>query len=112
MVRVAHDDAAAATIDLGGALTLEAYGAGSWGDAITASVEHPVDPDASDIAEAQGVEVDDLFTLTVALGDEVEVFRNVTVADGPRASPTWSSPPGWCASAGSPPADRPRATTR
>lgn len=83
VVRVASDDAAAATMDLDGVLTLEAYGAGSWGDAITASVEHPVDPDASDIAEAQGVEVDDLFTLTVALGDEVEVFRNVTVVDGP-----------------------------
>lgn len=83
VVRVAHDDAGAATIDLGGALTLEAYGAGSWGDAITASVEHPADPDATDIAESQGVEADDLFTLTVALGDEVEVFRNVTVVDGP-----------------------------
>lgn len=83
VVRVAHDDAAAATIDLGAALTLEAYGEGAWGDAITATVEHPVDPVATEIAEAQGVTAADLFTLTVALGDEVEVFRNVTVVDGP-----------------------------
>lgn len=83
VVRVAHDDATAATIDLGGALSLEAYGEGAWGDAITATVEHPVEPVAGEIAEAQGVTAADLFTLTLTLGDEEEVFRNVTVVDGP-----------------------------
>jgi phage tail sheath protein FI len=90
VVRVAHlEDAADPTLEAAparlvvGDLTLEAYGEGQWANDLTATVEHPATADAADIAAAQGVDPDDLFTLTLALGDETEVYRNVTVGDGP-----------------------------
>ncbi|MFE6970149.1 phage tail sheath family protein [Isoptericola sp. NPDC057653] len=89
VVRVAHLEdadadlqATAARLTVGD-LTLEAIGPGAWANDLEATVEHPADPDATDIAAGQGVEPDDLFTLTLSLGDEVEVYRNVTVVDGP-----------------------------
>ncbi|MGW5363818.1 phage tail sheath family protein [Actinopolymorpha pittospori] len=83
VVRIARDDAIAAQLDLGGVLTLVAHGPGAWGDALEATVEYPPVGNAQDIADAQGVDADDLFTLSVSLRDEVEVYRNVTVVDGP-----------------------------
>ncbi len=89
VVRIAHLDdsdpaqkatAAQLVVD---SLTLEAFGQGEWGNALEATVEHPTAADAGDIAAGQGVDPDDLFTLTLSLGDEVEVYRNVTVVDGP-----------------------------
>lgn len=90
VVRVAHlEDAGDPTLEatsarlVVGDLTLEAYGEGQWANDLTATVEHPATGDAAEIAAGQGVDPDDLFTLTLALGDETEVYRNVTVGDGP-----------------------------
>lgn len=89
VVRIAHlqdtdpDKEATAARLVVDNLTLEAVGHGVWGNELEATVEYPPGPDAVDIAASQGVEPDDLFTLTLRLGDEVEVYRNVTVVDGP-----------------------------
>lgn len=89
VVRIAHvddtdpdEEATAASLVVDN-LTLETVGPGVWGNALEATVEHPSAADAADIAAGQGVEADDLFTLTLSMGDEVEVYRNVTVVDGP-----------------------------
>ena len=89
VVRVAHSDAATARLAVGG-LQLEASGPGSWADVLEVEVSHPDAADAADIAEGQGagVEADDLFTLTVREGSgpsaPAEVYRNVTIVDGPQ----------------------------
>jgi len=91
IVRVAHEladktdqkGAATATLDLGG-LTLEAIGPGDWGSAIVADVSYPSPADAADVADAQGVDDDDLFSLVLQDGSGlVETHLNVTVVDGP-----------------------------
>ncbi|WP_418276934.1 phage tail sheath family protein [Isoptericola jiangsuensis] len=88
VVRVArHDDdptvgAVAARLVVGGA-DLVAHGPGEWANGLEAVVTHPADADADDIADAQGVAAQDIFTLTLTLGEETEVFRNVTLGDGP-----------------------------
>lgn len=82
VVRVARG-AASATLDVDG-LGLEALGPGVWANDLTAWVEYPAADDAAEIAEAQGVAADDLFTLVLASGGQTETYVNVTVADGPR----------------------------
>lgn len=88
VVRVARG-AVAATIDAGG-IDLVANGPGAWGSALTATVTHPTDADAAEIAAAQGLaDGSGLFTLTLRLGPDadpevVETFVNVTVGSGPR----------------------------
>ena len=89
IVRVTHPDAATARLAVGG-LQLEAAGPGAWANTLEVEVTHPDPADAADIADGQGgdVEADDLFTLTVrdGTGDRavVEVYRNVTMVDGPQ----------------------------
>ena len=89
VVRVTHDDADTARLAVG-TLQLEATGPGAWANTLEVVVEHPAAADAADIAAGQGggVEADDLFTLTVrdGAGDgaTVEVYRNVTMVDGPQ----------------------------
>lgn len=83
VVRVAKD---AGTAELAlGDLVLEANGPGAWANEMTAVVTHPTADDAADVALAQGLpDGDGLFTLQLTLGDEVEVFVNVSTTDGPR----------------------------
>ncbi len=57
VVRVAHSDAAAARLAVGG-LQLEATGPGSWADVLEVEVSHPDAADAADIAEGQGAGVE------------------------------------------------------
>jgi hypothetical protein len=90
VVRVVHTDeadaaasASTAAFDVDG-LGLVATGPGAWANAVEIVVTHPGGQDATDIAEAQGVDADDLFTLVVREGDTRETYRNVTVAEGPR----------------------------
>jgi phage tail sheath protein FI len=99
IVRIAHvvadapddpDGAASATIDAGG-LELIASGPGTWADVLEVDVTHPAaddDPDAVEVATAQGVTVGDLFHLVVREGSgaeaPTETYLNVTVVDGPR----------------------------
>ncbi len=89
IVRVTHPDAATARMAVGG-LQLEAAGPGAWANTLEVEVTHPDPLDAADIAAGQGgdVEADDLFTLTVrdGIADNamVEVYRNVTMVDGPQ----------------------------
>ncbi|GAA1857213.1 phage tail sheath family protein [Myceligenerans crystallogenes] len=90
VVRVAHDDAATATVDVDG-LGLVAVGPGVWANTLQVVVSHPASTaEADDIAAGQGggITGGDLFTLAIhdgdpATTDPLEVFRNVTVADGP-----------------------------
>lgn len=103
VVRLVHIDAddeeasaAVAQVPLSAApdtegLTLEASSPGAWGNALQVEVSHPdpLDPDAIDVANGQGVTVDDLFSLTIREGDPdaggaAETFLNVTTVDGPR----------------------------
>ena len=79
--------AATATLDVGG-LELAATGPGAWGNALQVEVSYPSATDVADIADAQGVEEEDLFSLVVRDGDPdggglAETFLNVTVVDGP-----------------------------
>ena len=71
IVRVVHtdenapdDSASRAAVDAGG-LPLVATGPGSWANGLVVEVTHPTGQDADDIAEAQGVTADDLFSLVV-----------------------------------------------
>ncbi|MGC0273301.1 phage tail sheath C-terminal domain-containing protein [Pseudactinotalea sp. Z1739] len=81
-----------ATVDVDGAVTLEALGPGTWGNRLEVEVQHAVNASAEDaalVAADQGVAVEDLFHLTVREGDVtsprlVETYLNVTLADGPR----------------------------
>ena len=65
---------------------LEALGPGTWADGLTATVNYPATTQlAADIASSQGGAIHgaDLFTLTLTLASEQEIYRNVTVVDGP-----------------------------
>lgn len=87
VVRLSRD-AARATIDLG-TLRLEASGGGLWGNQLAATVDLTV---SADVATRLGVQVTDLFNLTVRHtipesqggGTIEETFRNLTVIDSPR----------------------------
>lgn len=84
VVRVAKDDAVPAEMSLGD-LVLAARGPGSWANEMTATVTHPDPADAADVARAQGLpDGDGLFSLELALGDEVEFFANISTTLGPR----------------------------
>lgn len=94
VVRVVHtdenapdDSASSATVDAGG-LPLVATGPGAWANTLVVEVTHPSGQDAEDIAQAQGVQADDLFSVVVRESDAddapSETYLNVTVADGPR----------------------------
>ncbi len=95
VVRVVHVDetdedasAASATLDVGG-LGLEAAGPGAWGNALQVVVTHPSGTDAADVADGQGVEETDLFSLVVREGaaedaGPSETYLNVTTVEGPR----------------------------
>ncbi|MEO3891431.1 phage tail sheath subtilisin-like domain-containing protein [Nonomuraea sp. B5E05] len=89
IVRLARN-AATALLDLNGALSLEALGAGAWGNALNVQVEHAgTGAEAETVADQQGVEADDLFHLIVREGPPedpvmVEAYPNVTLVDGPR----------------------------
>ncbi|MBD5788243.1 phage tail sheath family protein [Cellulosimicrobium terreum] len=88
VVRIAAADAQTATLEVGD-VTLEAAGPGEWANTLEVEVQHLPDPEAAEVAESQGagIEGGDLFTLIVreAPGAEPsEVFRNVTMLDGPR----------------------------
>lgn len=88
IVRVVAADAAVATFDVDG-LGLEASGPGAWANTLQVAVSTLPAAEAAEVADAQGVTAADLFTLAIhdgdpALTDPVEVFRNVTVVDGPQ----------------------------
>jgi Bacteriophage tail sheath protein len=79
--------AATATLDVGG-LEMAAIGPGTWGNALQVEVSYPSAADAKDVADAQGVADEDLFSLVVRDGAPdggglEETFLNVTVVDGP-----------------------------
>ncbi len=84
VVRVVHTDADTARLSADG-LLLEATGPGSWGNGLVATITHPDPADAADIALGQGggIQGSDLFNVEVTDGQRTEVFRNVTVVDGP-----------------------------
>jgi uncharacterized protein len=82
-------EAVAATIDVDGDVGLVAIGPGTWGNDLEVEVQHAADPEASLVAEQQGVEATELFHLTVREGSAaqprlVETYPNVTLSDGPR----------------------------
>jgi phage tail sheath protein FI len=88
IVRIVASDATTATIDVDG-LELEATGPGAWANTLHATVSYVTDTDDADaIADGQGVDASDLFTLVITDGDAAdapaETFLNVTVVDGPR----------------------------
>ncbi|MFV2144650.1 MULTISPECIES: phage tail sheath subtilisin-like domain-containing protein [Isoptericola] len=88
VVRIAPSDADSATLDVGD-LSLEADGPGSWADTLEVEVQHLSTTEGEDVAAGQGggVTAGDLFTLLVreaADEDPAEIFRNVTMVDGPR----------------------------
>lgn len=64
-------------------LPLEAASPGSWGNALRARIDAHV---AADAAKGRGLDVADLFNLTLhdAGSGATETFRDVTVRDGPR----------------------------
>ena len=109
VVRLGGDEAAAATITLGAApdddpdalpVSLTTIGPGTWGNDVHAEVVHAPQPPTDDpvaaanhpttvVADQQGVDIDDLFVLTVREGPaddpvRVETYPNVTLVDGPR----------------------------
>jgi phage tail sheath protein FI len=121
VVRVAHgedDDAelvtAAATLDAGG-LGLRAAGPGAWANGLIVEVSYPAEADATEVAAAQGVDPDDLFSLTVReSGDPdafAETYLNLTVADGPRQADVVLAGSRLVEPDGALPADRPIAGT-
>ena len=75
-----------ATADLGSGLTLNALGPGTWYNKIQATVD--TNSITSAIAQQYGVAVADLFNLTVQFDPQnngpKEVYRNLTVINGPR----------------------------
>ncbi|HTF08849.1 MAG TPA: phage tail sheath subtilisin-like domain-containing protein, partial [Asanoa sp.] len=94
IVRVAHggddvpeNDATTASLDAGG-VGLRATGPGAGANAVAVDVVYPAPADAIEVAAAQGVTPDDLFSLVVRESAEagafVETFLNLTVVDGPR----------------------------
>jgi phage tail sheath protein FI len=121
VVRVAHtgdatagNNAATAKVTVDG-LTLSASGPGSWANGLTATVVHPEDRDAADVALGQGVDPDDLFTLVLresdAPGALTETLLNVTVTDGPRRVDIVLAGSRLAVVEGALPADRPAAGT-
>jgi phage tail sheath protein FI len=70
-----------ADLDAGG-LRLVANDPARWTDGFSAVVTHPTGADADAAAAAQGVTVDDLFTLELTAGSTVETYDFVTVAPG------------------------------
>jgi len=80
--------AATATLGVDGLMTLAAIGPGTWGNALQVEVSYPSDADATDVALAQGVDKDALFSLVVRDGEPdggglAETYFNVTLVDGP-----------------------------
>lgn len=80
--------ATSAELDAGG-LVLTAASPGAWGTALEVEVRAATGPEATEVADRQGVEVDQLFHLVVREGPAdaprlEETHLNVTVADGPR----------------------------
>jgi phage tail sheath protein FI len=91
LVHEATDETGAATatltLDVDG-LILAAIGPGAWGNALQVDVSYPSGADAADVALAQGVAEEDLFSLVVRDGEPgggglEETYFNVTVVDGP-----------------------------
>jgi hypothetical protein len=86
VVRVARG-AGTATFEVGD-VTLEATGPGDWANEMVVRVTHPSAADAAEVAQAQGVDADDLFGLEIyedaADPAPAETYLNVTMADGPR----------------------------
>lgn len=81
--------AISATVNVDSAVTLEAYGPGTWGNTLEVEVEHASGTDATLVAEQQGVAATELFHITVREGALAnprlsETFANVTLSDGPR----------------------------
>lgn len=66
-------------------LFLEANNPGSWANGLTAQVTHPSPAEATEIARDQGLADDGAttFTLQLRLGEEEEMFANVSIVDGP-----------------------------
>jgi len=82
-------DAATATVDVDGAVELVAIGPGTWGNDLEVEVAHATEPEASLVADQQGVPATELFHLTVREGSAAqprssESYPNVTLSDGPR----------------------------
>src|SRR3954452_12286171 len=106
--------ATSAIFDVDG-LGLSAASPGLWGNVPQADVTHPAPDDAKAVADAQGVQPDDLFHLTVREGDRdsggpSESFFNVTTADGPRRVDVVLRASQLVDVTGSPPAHRPAAS--
>jgi phage tail sheath protein FI len=117
VVRIAHtgdavpeQNAATATVDAGG-LALQATGPGAWANTFQVEVTYLSDADAADVAAAQGVAPDDLFSLVVrestAADAPFETFLNLTVVDGPRQADVVLAASRLVDLDGTPPADRP-----
>jgi uncharacterized protein len=88
IVRLAAD-AVAAEVDLDGLATLAASGPGAWGNRLEVEVQHATGTEAELVADQQGVDVDQLFHLTVREGTheepvQSETYPNVTLGPGPR----------------------------
>ncbi|MFJ8579383.1 phage tail sheath family protein [Micromonospora sp. NPDC093277] len=117
IVRVAHGadavperNAATAALDAGG-LGLRATGPGAWANTLRATVTYPNPAEAKEIAAAQGVNADDLFSLVIqesdAAGSPAETFLNLTVVDGPRRADVVLAASQLVDPAGALPTDRP-----
>jgi phage tail sheath protein FI len=67
-------------------LNLEAAYPGAWGNALKVKIDHADDPSLKDVAEQQGLTVDDLFNMTIEDDNTGarEVYLNVSVVPGPR----------------------------
>jgi phage tail sheath protein FI/prolyl-tRNA editing enzyme YbaK/EbsC (Cys-tRNA(Pro) deacylase) len=72
-----------AAFDVGG-LQLVPSDLAAWAGSLRAQVTHPTGADADAAATEQGVEVDDLFDLTLTAGRSTERHRFLTVVAGPR----------------------------
>lgn len=81
--------AVSATVNVDSAVTLEAIGPGTWGNALEVEVTHASGTEATLVAEQQGVPATELFHLTVREGTLAdprlsETYANVTLSEGPR----------------------------
>ncbi len=88
VVRVAPADAHAAKLKVG-RLTLTATGPGEWGNGLEVRVTSPSSTESETIAESQGLPKNtEIFNLEIKDGPAgdapAEVFRNLTMVDGPR----------------------------
>lgn len=119
VVRVAASDAKPAVLSLGG-LKLRATGPGAWANDLLVTITHPTKAEATDIVAAQGLATTlteaDFFTMEIRDGAgpdaPFEVFRNLTVVDGPARVDRVLASSQWVRVDGSLPAGAPATTSQ